>query len=231
MNKQQRERILSNIRASAKSRTWQAIGETVKRGSLKGCRWMDFADEYLRDCGNVQDIMRGHRAYFHSGYYADNHQDGVIVPCVFQLPSRNGKELYAPSVRDPWNNGVAVDLSDLRDTKEEAAKAADALAESWSEECRDDDAKQLAESEIESELDSIAVARADHSALAKEYREATRMQFEMFREGDAPPARMCGQFPALCGAVRKQMIGLREQVHDSIKHVKALRENHWISVG
>lgn len=97
----------------------------------------------------------------HNGWYSDNHQDGLYVPYVFQLPSnRNGLNRdnaldleerlhHFPGYLDNCSGRVVVDFFDGYMTPQEAARAADSMAEGDAEESREYYAKDSAEQDID----------------------------------------------------------------------------------
>lgn len=223
-----RERVLVNIRRSAASRQYRGVNPLIVEGRNKGCRWIEATETYMRDIGDAHQIIR----LRHTGYYTDSFHEAVVVGAVFQLPARRGVTQYVPAVRDPHNKGAALaDFSNLTESKEDAARAADSMAERYAEDERDTDARYQAEQQIEDAKESISTARAQHSALAKELREATRAQFDMLRPDFTPSMEIYEKRrPAICKAITDKLKSLRDIVHDEVRRIRRLRNDYWLAV-
>lgn len=198
--------------------------------SLVGMRWCDDLHAFFRDVKKVTDM--GRRFQF-NGYGVNNYDMGEACEgLVCQLPARNGMPCYVAGFSDAWNDGQGcVDLRETFTDEMEAARAADRLAELYAELCRDDDAKDRAEQDIEQAHEEIATARAEHSQLCAEMRAAQRMQFDLLAPEYVPPARLSERAPsAICKALRAQLKELRGQVSEAIKTIKERRENYWTAV-
>ena len=99
----------------------------------------------------------------HTGWYTDQHQDHKTRGVVFLMS--HGR--YLAACTDPWNWNDRRDsgpaMFDLNDSgglevfgiEEDAALAADQLAEAWAEFCREDDAKESARAQIEENKEEI----------------------------------------------------------------------------
>jgi hypothetical protein len=193
-----------------------------------GTRYCDNVSAYFRESGDAHKII----SLRHTGWYVTNDCDEVTRGIVLQIPARHGVAQYVAAYTDPWNdNAASVDLTETHATPEGAARAANSLASSYAELCRDDDAKFQAEQQIESAKESIAVARAEHSELCAEMRRAQRVQFDLLTPGDMPPARLTERAPsAICKALRKQLEQLRDHVTDEIKKIRERRDNPWSAI-
>lgn len=115
-------------------------------------RFVENASKGLRFVGIAHELMRLN----HTGWYMDGWQEDVCHGVVYQLPARDGAAQYVPGVDDPCNDDCAcLDFHSVTDDKEDAARMADSMAESWAEDAREarakDDAEQRLE-EIESEI-------------------------------------------------------------------------------
>lgn len=136
-------------------------------------RWVENVSDGLREVGDSDDIVR----LRHTGWFVDNYQDETVHGVVYQLPARNGVAQYVPAVNDPNNdNCAAVDFRSVTEDKEECARWADSMAESWAEREREYQAKEDAKiriEEIEEEIktlytdfrDTARAIRADCDAL------------------------------------------------------------------
>jgi hypothetical protein len=193
-----------------------------------GTRYCDNVNAHFREAGDAHKII----SLRHTGWYVNQFCDETTRGIVLQIPARHGVAQYVAAYTDPWNdNAASVDLTETHATPEQAARAANSLASRYSELCRDDDAKQQAEQDIESAKESIAVARAEHSELCAEMRRAQRVQFDLLTPGDLPPARLTERAPsAICKALRKQLEQLRNEVVREIKTIRERRDNPWTAV-
>lgn len=145
-----------------------------------------------RDVGDVSDILERSRAY-PGVYYSDAYQGETYVGHVWQLPARDGSPRYVAGYCEDQSGtlrGTSIDgrraggyvvLScdahglELFDDKEEAARAADGLAERMAEKQREYDERwQEASQENDKRdeaRDAMKRARADVHESAEALRE------------------------------------------------------------
>ena len=148
------------------------------------------------------------------GYYVDNFQDSVTVPAVLRLPSApDGAARLLAATSDPWNDDMYLVDTDIETDERDAWHSAVSLAEHYAESCREDDAKQQAEQQIDDARDEIKSARADYHKLAGELRSLDK----------ALP-------PGLCAAIRKQIAGHRAAVRGAVKSIRRLTAEPWTAV-
>ncbi len=142
--------------------------------SAKGWRFVENTSQGLR-VQSAEDIFRAKGWRREStGWYVDNHAGETTNACVVALPGKNGAPRYCAGTSDPWNTGAhIVDFGTVYDAPEDAARGACSLAERFSEECREDAMQQSALFDIETALDEIREARAEHSAMIR-----ARVDFE-----------------------------------------------------
>lgn len=108
-------------------------------------RWVENVTRGLRKVGDSDDII----SLNHTGWYTDNYHDETVHGEVYQLPARHGSPQYVPAVNDPDNRDCAcVDFRSVTDDKEQCARDADRMAETWAEESREYQAKEDAENRI-----------------------------------------------------------------------------------
>jgi hypothetical protein len=190
-------------------------------------RWCEALDSVFR-VTLARDVENVPRSLKHDGYYTDNQQDSATQALVLSLT--HGR--FLAGITAPYDDNCGmVDVRQVYTSELDAARAADSIAARYAEDCRDGDAKQLAEMDIESAHDVIALARAEHSQLAKEMRAATRVQFDLLDASYVPPGHLLAREPsAICTALRKQLRALRDDVASAIKTIKARRENYWSAV-
>lgn len=180
-------------------------------------RWRD---------GTVQSSNRPHRLRFvgaahklvylrHTGWYVDNCQSETTSGVVYRLPKGRG---FLAGYSDPWNGEKdgsgphSLDCSEVHETAEEAARRADRLAELYAEFCREDDAKQAAESRIESIRDEEL----------PELREQVRALAEGIRQSKLAPV--------VCDAMREKIRALRREMGKLHALSAKLSRNYWEAV-
>lgn len=126
--------------------------EFTPEGTRSHYRWVENVSDGVRLVGAAHEIIR----LQHTGWYIDNFQDEVVKGMVYQLPSRNGECQYVPAVDDPCNKDCAcLDFHSITDSKEDAARWADSMAEQWAETEREYQAKEserIRLEEIEAEI-------------------------------------------------------------------------------
>lgn len=122
----------------------------------------------LRFVGYAGDTGRN----AHTGWYCDSFQDGKTRGVVFRLPSRSSnpeqdedKGEFVAGCTDPWqwngkkDSGPFIMELCIYDSLRDAMYSADMLAGNHAEDCREDDAKQQAEQQIEDTKAEIESAR------------------------------------------------------------------------
>lgn len=129
-----------------------------------GFRWIENVSAGLRVTPAHEIINLRHTGYYVDSFCGDS-QHGVVV----QIPARNGKPVYFAGVSDPWNNDCArVDFSESYDCPEDAARAADGLAESDAEDMREYDENRQAGSKYAESLEEVRKSRRSFLAARKE---------------------------------------------------------------
>lgn len=122
---QARSHGIGSIRVSAHGPTFSECGNYASIPS-------DVLDG-LRDCGTVPDIL-GNR---YGGWYADAYQDETYTGNVWQLPARNGEPQFIAGYVERDSGYAVLDATrgrlTLFDDREDAARAADGLAERMAE--------------------------------------------------------------------------------------------------
>ena len=130
-------------------------------------RWVENVTDGLRKVGDSHDIIRLN----HTGYFTDNFQDETVHGEVYQLPARNGVSQFVPAVNDPCNPDCAcLDFSSVTDSKEDAARWADSMAENWAESEREYQAKEDAKNRIEEITKEIQDEYKDFRRITREIR-------------------------------------------------------------
>lgn len=102
--------------------------------SRNGRRWIENPSQGLRDKGFADE--QGLRSIDHKGWFVDDLQSDVYRGQVFQLPAHKGKERFLAAFADPYNDAAYIDFSTVYDCAEDAARAADSMAEYTAEEER-----------------------------------------------------------------------------------------------
>lgn len=171
------------------------------------CRWCENVSGHFRECGHADEIIRlGHR-----GWFVDNFQDSTTRGIVLQLPARHGKSIYLAACSDPWNKNCAIVEICFHDEKEDAARAADGLAERYAEDSREDDLKQLAETEIASLENSV-------KGIRKQIRSLTAG----IRQSSVPPI--------VCDQLRSDIRALRREVREKLARIEQIKADPSILI-
>ncbi len=157
-----------------------------------GARWTTGCATGLRH--TYADAVEGVRIQ-HTGWFCrfeDNSEKyrGVVI----QLPAHKGVVRALAAYEDSESEGLHVEMRIYNDMAD-AARAADALAEHYAEEARDHSEAWTRGREWRVLQDEIAEARATARSLIAEIKAAGK-QFS----------------PAICAALRSQLVGLRRQI-------------------
>ena len=199
-------------------------------------QWLEDWRNEFDSATDAHDATTHRRSIDHTGWYLDNTQYettcGVVLrtakPCAAcggsgatgvalddtcEACDGEGRTFtYAAAIKDPWNTHAAlVDREDTYTDIDECARHADRLAEQYAEKAREDDAKQLAESEVEAAIAEIQETRRAHTRLVG--------AVIKYRDGSMDNA----------GCTRERA-DLRKRVRKLAKRIKALRENCWAAV-
>lgn len=87
----------------------------------------------------------------HTGWYADEHGDTLYRGAVFQIPARGGNPQYLAGVEwgessrkgfDSGGGWIDIGRGDIHESKEDAARCADSMAENAAERAREEDAAE-----------------------------------------------------------------------------------------
>lgn len=107
----------------------------------------------FRDIGDSHDIVR----MDHTGWFKDADMSETICGHVWQLPARNGEPVYLAGYREPDSGYVILEVNGKRfatyDDKEDAARAADGLAERVADEEREYNERWHAAHDADTEAD------------------------------------------------------------------------------
>lgn len=204
---------------------WGAPRANNVRGE-KGEIFSESLDQYGVDLGTVQDVC-GRRAFDHTGWYADNYQDELIVAHVCRMRCPRGT-LYIPATLRTESDGTIHYLADAElvpkgagpddheAAQREAARSADHYAEREAEDCRDYCAKDSAERDIEQAREAIHETNKAALVLLAVIK-GTR--------------KVGGTFsPGICGAVQSR---IRALLFNRAKQFEIIREreaNYWSAV-
>lgn len=104
----------------------------------------------------------------HTGWYADNHQQMLFVPEVYQLTGADGEPRYLAGYLNDESGCVTVDVGESFSEKVWAARAADSLAQHDAEKSRDFYAKDQAEQDIAEAREEIHRINTEALALIRE---------------------------------------------------------------
>ncbi len=187
-------------------------------------RWVEHPSSGLRFVGKAHEIRGsgdGNMPYFdrslveHNGWYTDNYQNETVWGEVYQLPARDGKSIYVPSVSDPNNDGACIDFRAGTEDLTDAIRWSDSMAEKWAEEEREYQAKDAAETRKEEIKAEITQLYADFKALARETR--------------ANCKELTGM-PAVIQLIREEYRRVKCEVRSLRKECKKLDDNYWDAV-
>lgn len=148
-------------------------------------RWVERPSDGLRFVGKVHEIRMdgsGNLPYFdrslidHTGWFMDAFQDNTAWGEVYQLPARDGKNIYVPAIStkedEKYNNhGAILDFHSTTDDIKDAIRWADSMAERYAEDEREYQARESARLRIEENTKEIKTAYAEFRALCREIRE------------------------------------------------------------
>lgn len=160
-----------------------------------------------RVVGDAHDIIR----LGYTGWYADNHQDGMYVGVVLQLPSRNGIEQFVPAIRHTDWDTATVYLNEITDDKRQAARWADHNAEREAEASREADAQDSAQQQI-------AEARAEIHVINRQLLPALK---------ELKGANLTA---AICSMVRAGINDLLGDRAEQFRTIKKLEDDFWQAV-
>lgn len=197
---------------------WGAPRANNARGP-KGQIYSETLDQYGVDLGAVDKLFP--RLIDHNGWYADNYQGDLIVGHVCRTRCSRGT-LYIPATRNTDCDGTVHYINDAelvpRGATEddhdkacrEAARSADHYAEKEAEDCREDNAKYMAEADIEE-------ARAEIHGINK---------FVLALLGEIKSAG-ADFTPAICTALRAEVQQYLRDRREQFKIIKAREEDYW----
>ena len=141
--------------------------EWIPDGTRDSYRWVENVSDGLRHVGQSDYIIR----IDHKGWYVDNFQDETVHGEVYQLPARNGQLQFVPAVNDPYNKDcAALDFHSIADDKEECARMADSMAESWAEREREYQAEESRKERLSDIQDEIKQLYQEFRRVSREIR-------------------------------------------------------------
>jgi hypothetical protein len=161
-----------------------------------------------RDLGDASDVTR----LDHTGWYADNFQDGLVKGRVLQLPARNGMPRYVPGTYNTNCDGVTIYPLDIYDDATDCARAADGYAERQAEDEREYDAKERAEMERDELRERIGELRSEARALIRDIKQHKP------------------QGKSICDALRARLHDIRRESREAHKRIELLTDNYWTAV-
>ena|SRR5690554_4064386 len=149
----------------------------------------------------------------HCGWFADHHQDALIVGAVVQLPAVNGNpQYYAATYCDEWG-GITVYLDYRSNEPEDCAYHADECARIAAEESREFYARDQAELDIEQAREEIHATNAEALALIREIK-AAGAAFS----------------PAICSALRDRLAAYLAKRRAQFRIIEQRQANYWTAV-
>lgn len=162
-----------------------------------------------RFTGYADDIIR----LRHTGWFTDNFQNGTVRGIVVQLPSHNGLPIYLAGFACTDFDTVCIIRTRLYNEKEDAARAADSEAETYGETCREDEAKQSAETEIAELKSANKSLRAEIAALRAEKKKVAH----------------CGHLLAT-GTIANTIREKTAEIAANKTRIEKLSDNYWVAV-
>jgi len=174
-------------------------GPQFKGYGERHMRWIENVSAGLRFVGHADDLVRSIR---HKGWYADNFQDETYRGCVYQLPARHGVPQFVGGYSDPNNDDCALLSFYLYDEKEDAARAADLIAEARADEQR--------------QYNEAWQAGSEYADLKTEISSNRRALIELIRERKELCRLVCGtSVEHTAHAVLKEIRRLLQAVRDA----------------
>jgi len=134
---------------------------------------------------------------------------------VFQMPSRDGKPCYVPATSDPYNDAAIMDFHSTTDDLRDACRWAQSIAEHRAEDCREQEAKDAAETRIEEIEGEIKELRDSVRAVCRELR------------------GKCEQLTGLekvRGLIRAEVKRVRREIRQLQREQEGLRKDYWRAV-
>lgn len=165
------------------------------RGNDRSEFYTDRPRQFFRFTGYCDDI---HSAIRHRGWFVDSFQDETARGIVYQLPARNGECRYLAGVEDPWANTFFETI--LYEDKVEASRAANGLAESFAEHCREDHEEQERLREIK-----------ENQQEATSLRNRIRILSRSIRVGYAHPPEIASAAKRHLQSLRRELLRLNEE--------------------
>ena len=176
------------------TRRWNVAWRRVRAGRIwrkpspvragtagPGTVYLEQPGSMLRFVGAAHDIVR----VGHTGWYLDD-EDGVTIHgVVYQLPAQHGSERYLAGHSDAHNPGAASLSLEILDDKDDAARAADAMAERVAADEREyQDAWRAGQAHRDARRDLLAQGVA-LVAAARDLRAAFRRRHDAARDARA----------------------------------------------
>lgn len=162
----------------------------------------------FRDIGAAHDIVR----LRHTGWYMDADGSETIAGHVWQLPARNGEPVYLSGYVEPESGYCTLDATRGRiathSDKEDAARAADALAEKDAEKEREYSERWQAARDADDE-------RADARDALKTARADARQAIAAIRE----QRKIGGIVPAMCKILQDTIATARDEMRRALETI------------
>ena len=130
----------------------------MKDDVYKSERWIEHPENHFRFVGKYQDIYKGRNS--HNGWYLDPFQQDTVSGVVYQLTGKDKKPRYIAGHEDGYNEDyVKINVRDIFDEKEDAAREADEMARIYAEKSVEDCIETHAEGAIEENKHKIKEIR------------------------------------------------------------------------
>jgi hypothetical protein len=177
--------------------------------------YVDSLDDFA---GNVLGDSHELARLDHTGWFADNFQDGLIKGCVLKIRSSKHLDedgahfIYLPATYCTGYDGATV-YNDYYYSAKDAALSADSEAEILAENSREEDAKYQAGTEIDDLRIELHELNRSTLSLVKEIKET----------GKTLPQN-------ICSALRSHITLAIKQRQAIFARIAQLQDNYWLSV-
>lgn len=184
----------------------------INPASEDGLRWIENIGTAWRFAGFADDIVN----LRHNGWFTDEFQDETFRGVVYRLPSHKGKPIYFVGYADPNNDDCARgEIRTDLDDDNEAAYAADAIAERCAESEREyQEAWQLGQ-RYASTLETVEQERRERSLLFIELRQIKDSIHD-------------AKTPTLCKVLKDRIARTRRNIRDAYAERRSIIADSYL---
>lgn len=143
---------------------YQGPEDSNKPNSREVDRWhyCKEAGHGFRHVGYADEVCRHIK---HTGWFTDNFQGERMRGIVAQIPAKDGTPRYVAGCEHSDWDCHTIDLDTFYDDKEDAAKAADSMAESMAEQCREDEYRESVKAREVDNRQAIRESLAEYAQI------------------------------------------------------------------